>query len=109
MGVHTYAHINLQATSQLTPAEYNSDPQRQALLNTHAKCFSPCSWIYMHAYACACNMRIRARPPPFKKKKEGGWCIPKWMQKADKRGDAVKCTEVVRESERTVSGGREVL
>lgn len=44
-----------------------------------------------------------------KKKKAGGWCIPKWMQKADKRGDAVKCTEVVRERERTVSGGREVL
>lgn len=41
MGVHTYARINLQAMSQLTPAKYNSDPHRLALLSTHAKCPPP--------------------------------------------------------------------
>lgn len=76
MAVRTYARINLQATSQLTPAEYNSDPHRPAPLNTHTPSASPRVPRFICVRTPARATCDDTHDPSRKKKRSGGMVRP---------------------------------
>jgi len=109
---HTHTHINLQARSQLTPAEYNTNPHRLSPTNTHLRsvyfllaCFFP-SPVFPNVHAC---VRIWLHATTLHLAIEsGGWCIRSAVCIADKRRQC-QMNRSGAGRERMVSGGGELL